>query len=214
MLEFGFEHVCVATGSRWRDNGVGRSSFDPIEVADGVRVFTPDDVMDGAEIGGRAVVYDDDCFYMGGVIAEALRVAGADVVFVTGADSVSPSCRGTLDQPRIQARLIELGIDIVTAHGLTAFDGDRAVLACVYSGRERAVACDNLVAVTSRQPDERLYLDLAADPVRLADAGVRTLKRVGDCEAPHTIATAVHAGHLYARALDGDDRVKRDRPVV
>ncbi len=214
VLEFGFEHVCVATGSRWRDNGLGRSSFTPIEVRGQGRVFTPDDVMDGEAIGGRVVVYDDDHFYMGGAIAEALRAAGNDVVFVTSADSVSPSCRGTLDQPRIQARLIDLGIDIVTAHMLTAFDGDRAILACVYSGRERPATCDNVVSVTSRQPNERLYLDLAADPAGLAAGGVRTLKRIGDCEAPHMIATAVHAGHLYARTLDGEDRVKRDRVAI
>ena len=191
--DFGFEHVCIATGSRWRASGVGRSSFEPIALSGPRPILTPDDVMDGAEIEGRVAVYDDDHFYMGGVIAEALRARGAEVVFVTSADSVSPSCRGTLDQPRIQARLIELGVEIVTAHLLTAFDGGGAVLACGYSGRERALACDHVVAVTSREPRESLYLALAADPERLAQAGIRTLKRIGDCEAPHTIATAVHA---------------------
>ena len=214
VLEFGFEHVCIATGARWRADGVGRSSFNPIDGCGRPCISTPDDVMAGKAVEGRVLVYDDDHFYMGGVVAEALKARGADVIFVTSADSVSPTCEYTLDQSRIQARLMELGIEIVTARMLLAFDGSRAVLACTYSARERSAACDHVVPVTSREPDEALYLDLAADPARLADAGIRSLKRIGDCEAPDLIASAVHAGHLYARTLDGADVVKRDRVVV
>ncbi|MBC6439564.1 MAG: FAD-dependent oxidoreductase [Rhodospirillales bacterium] len=214
VLEFGFEHVCIATGSRWRHNGMGRSSFRPFDGHGHGRVFTPDDVMEGSTIEGRVMVYDDDHFYMGGVIAEALKAAGNEVVLVTSADSVSPSCHGTLDQPRIQARLIALEIAIVTAHRLLAFDGSQATLACVYSGRERKAISDNIVVVTSREPSEGLYLDLASDPERLAEAGIGTLARAGDCEAPNMIATAVHAGHLFARTLDGNDVVLRDRVAV
>ncbi|MBT6511028.1 MAG: FAD-dependent oxidoreductase, partial [Rhodospirillaceae bacterium] len=214
VLEFGFEHVCIATGSHWRRNGVGRSSFDAMEGHGHHRVFTPDDVMNGTLIEGRVIIYDDDHFYMGGVIAEALKANGNDVVLVTSSDAVSPECHGTLDQPRIQARLIELGIDIVTAHSLTAFDGSEARLTCGYSSRERSATCDNVVLVTSREPNAGLYESLAADPDRLASSGIASLRRIGDCEAPHIIATAVHAGHLYARTLDGEDIVKRDRVIV
>ena len=214
VLEFGFEHVCIATGAHWRADGVGRSSFNPIDGCGGPRISTPDDVMAGRPVEGRVLVYDDDHFYMGGVVAEALRAHGNDVIFVTSADSVSPACESTLDQSRIQARLMELGVEIATARMLTAFDGSRAVLACTYSGRERSVACDHVVPVTSREPADALYLELASDPARLAEAGIASLERIGDCEAPDFIASAVHAGHLYARTLDGADRVKRDRVVV
>ena len=214
VLEFGFEHVCIATGAHWRADGVGRSSFNPIDGCGHPRISTPDDVMAGKAIEGRVLVYDDDHFYMGGVVAEALKARGADVIFVTSADSVSPTCEYTLDQSRIQARLMELGVEIATARMLLAFDGSRAVLACTYSGQERSAACDHVVLVTSREPDDALYLDLAADPARLAGAGIVSLKRIGDCEAPDLIASAVHAGHLYARTLDGADVVKRDRVVV
>ena len=214
VLEFGFEHVCIATGAHWRADGIGRSNFNPIDGRGHPRISTPDDVMAGKAIEGRVLVYDDDHFYMGGVVAEALRARGNDVIFVTSADSVSPICEYTLDQSRIQARLMELGIEIVTARMLLAFDGSRAMLACTYSGRERPMDCGHVVLVTSREPDDALYLELAADPARLADAGIRSLKRIGDCEAPDLIASAVHAGHLYARTLDGTDVVKRDRVVV
>ena len=32
-------------------------------------VFTPDDLMDGASPTGHVVIYDDDHYYMGGVMA-------------------------------------------------------------------------------------------------------------------------------------------------
>ena len=214
VMEFGFEHVCIATGSRWRRNGTGRSSFAGFAGWEHDNVFTPDDVMDGKAIEGRVVVFDDDHFYMGGVIAEALVARGNEVVLVTTADNVSPLCHGTLDQGRIQARLIELGVDLVTAHDLVAFDDDNATVACSYSGRQRILSCDSVVTVTSREPAEALYAELAGDPDRLKAAGITSLKRIGDCEAPHIIASAIHAGHLYARTLDGEDVVRRDRVVV
>ena len=214
VLEFGFDHVCIATGARWRADGSGRSGFRPFEGWRHERVGTPDDVMAGRAFEGRVLIYDDDHFYMGGVVAEALAAAGREVVFATSADSVSPDCERTLDQPRIQARLIALGIEIVTARILQAFDGSQARLACAYGGHERAVACDSVVVVTSREPCDGLYRELAAVPERLAEAGIASLKRIGDCDAPDLIAAAVHAGHLYARTLDGADEVKRDRVVL
>ena len=214
VLEFGFEHVCIATGSSWRRTGIGRSSFSGFTGHENANVFTPDDVMDGAAIEGRVLVFDDDHFYMGGVIAEALVARGNEVVLVTTANAVSPLCQGTLDQGRIQSRLLEIGVDLVTAHALTSFVDDSATLTCSYSGRLQFLNCDSVVTVTSREPRDGLYTALAADPARLKDAGITSLKRIGDCEAPHIIASAIHAGHLYARTLDGTDVVKRDRVVV
>ena len=214
VLEFGFEHVCIATGSHWRRNGIGVSSYSPFDGHDGDAVYTPDDVMAGVEIDGRVLIYDDDHFYLGGVIAETLRARGNEVVLVTSADNVSPHCSGTLDQSRIQARLIDLGVEIVTARMLTGFSGTEASLACTYSGNTSWKNVDAVVAVTSRSPDDGLYRQLAGDPDKLKTAGIKSLKRIGDCEAPNIIAAAVHAGHLYAHTLDGEDVVKRDRVIV
>ena len=210
ILSFDVSHVCIATGAQWRVNGVGRSAFSSFDGHDLPGVFTPDHVMDGTKLSGRVVIYDDDHFYMGGVIAEAVSSHDTDVVFVTSADSVSPTCQGTLDQSRIQSRLIELGVEIVTAHTLASWDSHEARFDGVYGGPTQKVACDSVVVVTSRQPDESLYLELAADPECLNAAGIETLQRIGDCEAPHHIAAAVHAGHLFARTLDGSDSMRRE----
>jgi dimethylamine/trimethylamine dehydrogenase len=160
------------------------------------------------------VVYDDDGFYMGGVIAEAIRSAGHDVTLVTGDGTVSSYAHGTLDQPRIQTRTIELGITILASHVVSAVDKDEVTVACAYSGAERKLACGTLINVTSRAPKDSLYLGLCERRSQFDEAGILSVERIGDCEAPNLIAAAVHAGHLYARTFDGDDDVGRDRVVL
>ena len=59
-----------------------------------------------------------------------------------------------------------------------------------------------MVLVTSRNSNDALYHELAADEDALASAGVTSITRIGDCLAPSTIAAAVYAGHRYAREID------------
>ena len=72
IMEFGFENVAIATGARWRADGVARMHVVPMPIDPALPVFTPDDVMDGRLPSGEVVVFDDDHYYMGGVIAELL----------------------------------------------------------------------------------------------------------------------------------------------
>ena len=56
VLELGCPRVVVATGARWRADGVGRHRPRPLPIAPRARVLSPDDVMDGRGTagGGRA----------------------------------------------------------------------------------------------------------------------------------------------------------------
>ena len=75
-------------------------------------------------------------------------------------------------------------------------------LACGYTGRrERKLPAASVVMVTSRLPDDALYWELWPETRRLAEAGIATLRRIGDCHGPATIAAAVYEGHRYAREL-------------
>lgn len=60
------------------------------------------------------MVYDDDHYYMGGVVAEKLRADGYDVTVVTPAPQVSAWTVNTLEVSKIQRRLIEQGITRAT----------------------------------------------------------------------------------------------------
>ena len=202
LLEFGFDHVIVATGARWRKDGVGVNNTSPVKGSGKANIFTPEDVIAGVEMSGPIVLFDDDNFYMGGVVAEKLRRDGHDVTLVTTGPCVSSWTENTLEQHRIQARLIELGIDIRVSLRLSAIGDGEVELACVYTERTRKLPAASVVMVTSRRPIDSLYRTLAEDRERWRAAGIKSVQAIGDCDAPATIALAVHDGHQAARELD------------
>ena len=77
ILEFGYDHVALATGAHWRHDGVGRRHARPIPRNDHSIVLSPDDVMNGQVIDGPIVIFDDDHYFMGGALAELLAKQGA-----------------------------------------------------------------------------------------------------------------------------------------
>ena len=195
------DHVAIATGSTWRRECFDEEAFYSIAEGEALaRVFTPDDIMDGTLPDGPTIVFDQDNYYMGGVIAERVLQEGHEVTYVTEADSVSSWAGNTSERWRVRSHMTRLGIKIETAHSLTHFDGEAATLECGYGGGTREVPVTNVVLVTSRAPNDALYheiLDYAGDePLPF------TLTRIGDAEAPAIIAAAVYAGHRYARELD------------
>lgn len=203
VLDFGFHHVAIATGSTWRRDGVARHNLAPIAIADEMPVFTPDDLMAGKlPQGGEVVLYDDDHYYMGGVLAELLVQKGLRVTLVTPSNLVSEWTLNTLEQHRIQSRMIDLGVTIVTAHGLQAVGAKGVTLDCAFTRRTRDLACDAVVLVTSRLPCDTLWQELKARESEWADAGIRSIQRIGDADAPAPIAWATYAGHRFARELD------------
>ena len=101
---------------------------------------------------------------------------------------------------------MQLGVQIITSHGLDEFDGCNARLSCVYTNRSRVVEADAVLLVTARTPTDDLYKAITAKiESDSTDAGITpTLQKIGDCDAPAIIAAAVYAGHRYARELETD----------
>jgi dimethylamine/trimethylamine dehydrogenase len=218
IIEFGAKRVVLATGARWRKDGVGRANTQPITGFDVSSVLTPEDVIEGRTCNGPVVVFDDDHYYLGAVLAEKLQCTGTSTVLVTPADKVSAWTVNTLEQPAIHRRLVELGVQVILNQNVVAFDGSRVTLACVYTGQESALPAASIVTVTSRLPNDALYEDLSGRPDALAAAGIVSVTSIGDCLAPGTIAAAVYAGHRYARefALEDGDEVafRRELPTI
>ncbi len=212
IMAAGAPHVIVATGSHWRADGRGRHFRAPQPGYAAGQVFTPDDVMEGRKLEGPIVVFDDDGYYMASVIAELLAGRGHAVTYVATAGIVGEWSGNTAEQSLVQARLIELGVDIIVSHAVAAADGNEAVLNCVYTGRERRLPCGGLVSVTSREPEDALWQELQE-----RRHGLASLVRIGDCKAPGIIAMAVHDGHLAGRMLGEDAGLvtsKRERVVI
>lgn len=205
ILEFGFENIAIATGATWRRDGVSRQHVVPMPVAAGATIFTPDDLMNGTIPGGTVVIYDDDHYYMGGVLAELLATNGARVTLITPSAYVSDWTNNTLEQATIHARLIEKGVEIVLNRGVTEIAADHVVSDCIYTGHTETYPADAVVMVASRTGNDAIYHDLTARAGDWADAGIKSVRIFGDAEAPGPIAWSTYAGHRYARELDGAD---------
>ena len=205
VLEFGFEHVVLATGSHWRADGVSRYHVMPIANDDSVPVYTPDDLMDGKLPSGKVVLFDDDHYYMGGVLAELLVQQGCGVTLVTPSARVSEWTVNTLEQETIHARLLELGVDIKLNRALAEIADGAAVTGCVFSGDGDRGQCDAVVMVASRVGNDALWRELSDRETEWGDHGIKSIKLIGDAQMPAPIAWATYAGHRYARELDTPD---------
>ncbi len=202
VVELGIPQVLVATGARWRRDGVGRTHYFAIDGVGQVEALTPDDVMDGAEVSGRVLVYDDDHYLMGSCIAELCRQRGHEVCLLTPASIVAAWTDYTLEQEKVQARMLDLGVEIVVSQEIDSLRPGEAEIVNVYHEAYRqTLAFDTLVLITSRLPQDELYQALLAQEERFD-----TLRAIGDCHAPGTVAAAVYDGHSAARHLgSGED---------
>ena len=212
VREFGADFVLVATGAKWRRDGLGRWHAAPIRELQQVAVMTPDDIFAGARPIGDVTVFDDDHYYMGPLLAVLLAQHGASVAYVTTASRAGDWSHYTGEQQRTQQQLLELGIEVIVSTSVEGFDGESVSLGCVYSGRRRRRVCSLLLLVTSREPEDVLYRQLAADDDAPAAARVR---RIGDCCQPALIAHAVYAGHKAARELgEAPEPPRRERSLL
>jgi dimethylamine/trimethylamine dehydrogenase len=199
---YGFAKVVLATGAYWRRDGIGRWRSTAIPGLDATQVLTPDDIFAGKAARGPVVIYDDDHYYMGGVLAEKLRKEGHEVTLVTPASDISSWASFTLERPLIEQRLHEIGVSVVEKHIVAAAKAGEVELEHGHHGGRRRVACGTLVLVTMRLPNDALYHELTANAEALQAAGIKSVTRIGDCYAPSTIAAAIYSGHRCAREMD------------
>ena len=193
-------HVFIATGAHWRRDGVGRYHHCAIDGIDGAHVLTPDDICSGLETEGKVVIYDDDHYFMGGVIAEKLRATGIDVTLVTPEPIVSSWTVNTLEQDKIQTRLLRIGVKLIPSHAIVNVEPTELTICGVFdTSQTRSLSADTVIAITSRVPDDTLYRELMTKRTHF-----KTLQAIGDCEVPGTVAAAVYAGHSAARSLESE----------
>ena len=217
VIEFGARHVAIATGSNWRRDGVGRDSGFPLAGFDGPQVFTPDDLMSGRDPErGPVIIWDDDHYYMGGVLAELCRYAGHEVVLATPAAMVSAWTVNTLESLPIAKRIARMGIAVLPYTSVRGFGDGKAIVANGLTGAETELSAGAVVTVTARLPNDELYIHLEQMQDEWSDAGIASVIRIGDCWAPSTIQQAVYTGHKWARELDEqvEELVPRELPMI
>jgi len=208
VIDFGCDHVVIATGATWTRQILDTNAYPAGEI-EGDAVFTPDDILAGAEPEGPVVIYDFDHYYMGSCLAELLRKRGKEVTIVTPANAVSAWTYMNNELGDIRRRMAELEVGAVFEHYLTGFSNGVAQLASIHRDDDvRSIDCGSLLVVGVRASKDNLYLGLNSDPDRLADAGIISLRSIGDCRAPGAIVNAVYSGHECARTIDAGDSVQ------
>ncbi len=207
VMEFAADYVVIATGATWRRDGLGGHTRHGISGYELANIFTPDDIFKGDWPTGSVLVYDDDHYYMGGVIAELLATNGCDVTLVTPHSIVSSWTVMTDEQHFIQTRLMSLGVKLITQHKLDLFNGESATLCCLATSKNQCYPCRSMILVTMRNANDTLYNELT-------ERGLSTISRIGDCEVPGAIVHAVYSGHKFAREFDSKESLVRRERVV
>jgi dimethylamine/trimethylamine dehydrogenase len=206
IIDYGAQRVFLATGSRWRLDGVGPATPHGIiglnETSD-AWALTPEQVVErvlaGHVIAGPAVVYDDDHYYVGHAVAELLRAQGLDVTLISPLADVSQWSYYTLELRRLEERLRNAGIRCLTKTKVLSVDAKSVTL--IADGAQRSIAASTFVPVTLRQPSDELMRALSEREVEWRAAGVLSVDAIGDAVAPGTVAAAVYAGAQAARDL-------------
>jgi dimethylamine/trimethylamine dehydrogenase len=208
VIDFGCDHAVIATGAQWTREILSTKGY-PITGFEGESVFTPDDVLAGAEPEGPVVIYDFDHYYMGSCLAELLCQHGNEVTIVTPANAVSAWTFMSNELAEIRRRMIDLEIRTVFEQYLTGFSDGSVELTSIYRDSDvSSVDCGSLIVVGVRNANDALFQQLNSDADRIASAGISSLRNIGDCRAPGTIAHAVYSGHECARNIDGGDAIQ------
>ena len=216
LLSYGVENIVLATGASWRADGVGRIHRAPLKYLNSNRILTPDDVMAGKLLDdmskGPIVIFDDDRFYMGSVLAEVAVKTGRKVVFISSTPTVSAWSENTLEQSRIQSKLMNLNIEIITSHKLCNHQDKQLSISCLFTEKILQIECETLILVTSRIPNDILWRELSTKKDTWKDMGIETVTRIGDCLQPGLIAMAVQSGHKFVRTVEEqqEDLFKRE----
>ena len=203
IVEINPDHVLIATGAKWRQDGVGQGQCRPIDdLGPSSHIYTPDDILGGRLPNGKTVVYDTDGYYMASVIAQHLAQENCEVVYLTPDDKASSWSAYTDEQYQVQKRLLEMGVDVQTSKSLNSFNGQQLELSCSYTQKISTLAAGSLVLVTARQATDQLYYDLNDYLVKSPPQKTIGVSKIGDCDAPNIIAEAIFAGHKFAREFD------------
>jgi dimethylamine/trimethylamine dehydrogenase len=205
VFTYGAEIVVLATGSRWRADGATGQA--PMPGAGLGFVHAPEAVAEasGQIEGERVLVYDADGYFTGVAMAELLLAAGKRVTVVTPAANLAQYMFFTGEGFRVNRQLRAAGATIVTNHLVTDIVPGVARGQNVWSPDPVQWEADAFVLVTRREPLDSLYREVTADPARLAEEGIESVYRIGDCVAPRLIAECVFDGHRLAREIDTDD---------
>lgn len=220
VLELGYENVVIATGARWAKDSIGRHSNCDFREADIGMIISGDEVLEKpVKSKSKFVVYDDDHYYFGSVLALELKRQGHQVTLVCPAGRICSWGEFTDEQTRSNTEVIQAGIKVINNYKIEAVTNGIAELSCVFSGETKEIFCDFVIPITRKIPVTDLYDDLCSKKQEFRDNGIEKIMKIGDAEAPSIIAAAVHSGYRSAIEIDNPaskalNFAKREHPLI
>ena len=226
VLGYGADKVVIAVGAEWVTDGLNAVSFGSIECADAEtpQFCTPEQVMNGKDIGDRVVILDGDGYFTGVAMAEMMAERGKQVSVVTQFNEVAPFCQNTLEGPNLQRLLHEQDIECYPLHWVESLAVNNTVkveIAYAYRDSPRielpprtgrvprrlgtettTLECDTVILCTARKSRRELFTSLKARKDEWSENDVQAVYHVGDCHTPRFIQLSVFEGHRLGREFE------------
>ena len=191
--------ILVATGAKWAEDALGRHSDIGFEKTDDSMIFGAEKILSGEEIhGSRIVIYDDDHYYMGSVIALHLSKRGYQVVLVTPAGRACSWGEYTDEQVSSNLALYNAGVEVITNKTIINVQNGSVQARCIYSSKIDLIECDKVIPLTRRIPRVGLYHDLIKEYQGKDDKSRLQILKIGDVDSPSHIAAAIYSGYKAA----------------
>ena len=207
VIDVNPDHILIATGSSWTIDGIGKSHNTPIPRSSNSTVVSLDTILHKKDLpSGKVLIFDDDHYYIGPVIALYLIHNGYDVTLVTPAGRCGQWGYYTEELYQSNAELLNSGVEIITNNNLVQIKSDSVQLSCIFSGKTKNIAADWIIPITRREPKDKIFYELNG-LTNNHSLKLKSLKRIGDCEAPGIIASAVYSGYKSALEL-GKNNIK------
>ncbi len=189
------DHVVVATGARYRNDGWQGQTVAPVVGWESGNCTSWYDVAEGkATATGSVVVIDDLQDIAGPLTAVMIARTGASVKLVTRWPMVAMETMPEVYYLWTRKAMIEADIEVLTDLFPNRIDGRELELVNVYAPeRVTRLEADAIVFNTGRQSDNGLYH-------ALRERGV-SVETIGDATAPRSTYEAVYEGHRAGRAL-------------
>lgn len=190
-------HVIIATGSRFRRNGLNlMAPGEPIKGIDQPHVLTSIDLIMSppARLGERAIVLDNVGHFEGITAAIHLIQQGVAVTFITHHRAFAPYVQSTLRDDSLLEKAEEGDFTLLINHVLLEIGKNHCEIRSRSSTRTRVLPADTVVLVTSNEPNRELF-DQLRD--RVPNLGL-----IGDALSPRGMLEAIAEGHRAARGIE------------
>lgn len=191
--------VIIATGSTPLKTAFTstRPAVDRVPGTEQDNVFSVVEVLQGAKLGKRVVLFDEDGGRYALGTAEYLLDRGHEVHLVSRFISLSPNLALTLDLPVNYRHVFAKGLRYTLNSWVRRIDGDKAQLLNLFTDQDEAVLeADSFIIAAGHRSVDDLYQQL--------QGRVNKLYCIGDARLPRPLQDSIYEAMLAGREILDD----------